>query len=130
MQYKLQNGKSIRIDDEELNRIQVGLKVDRDEAIQIWLEDNEYEVNQEQEKLQEVAKDVKIKMGARADKPKSPKAREIKPDEPKIALIKLLAKCLGEYYDNVQITNPSKLIEFNIGTEHFTLNLIRNRKPK
>ena len=59
MTYTL-NGKNIKIPDNELESIQKGLQVTKEEAIQIYLEDNEYLENTEQVALDKKAKDNKI----------------------------------------------------------------------
>ena len=56
MTYTL-NGKNIKIPDNELESIQKGLQVTKEEAIQIYLEDNEYLENTEQVALDKKAKD-------------------------------------------------------------------------
>ena len=57
--------------------------------------------------------------------------RERKPDLTKEAVIENLSNFLSEKgYENVEITNKSKLIAFKIGDEMYELNLIRKRKGK
>lgn len=131
MTYQL-NGKSIRIPDENLERIQKGLKVSREEAIQIWLEDEGYEVNEEQEELDKRAKASKITQtihGARAETAKK-RTFVRKEDKTKEGIIATLAKTLKELAENVKIENVGKLITFQLGEDTFKLDLIRQRKPK
>ena len=63
MRYTLANGKTISIPDDEI-KANMKLGITEDEAVEMWLEDNEYEVNEEQTALEEKAKGVKIDHGA------------------------------------------------------------------
>lgn len=57
--------------------------------------------------------------------------RERKPDVTKEGIIEALFGFLTEKgYENVEITNKSKLIAFGFGEDTYELNLIRKRKPK
>ena len=57
--------------------------------------------------------------------------RERKADTTKEGFIQTLFEFLNENgYENVVITNKSKLISFNLDGDTFELNLIRKRKPK
>ena len=57
--------------------------------------------------------------------------RERKADTTKEGVIEQIAQFLTENgYANVEITNKSKLIAFQIGEDNYEFNLIRKRKPK
>ena len=57
--------------------------------------------------------------------------RERKADTTKEGVIEQIANFLQENgYENVEITNKSKLIAFKIGEDNYEFNLIRKRKPK
>lgn len=57
--------------------------------------------------------------------------RERKADTTKEGVIEQIAQFLTENgYENVEITNKSKLIAFQIGEDSYEFNLIRKRKPK
>lgn len=47
MRYTLENGKTINIPDKEIENHMKILELSKEEAIQLWLEDNEYEINEE-----------------------------------------------------------------------------------
>lgn len=133
MTYTL-NGKNIKIPDNELESIQKGLQVTKEEAIQIYLEDNEYLENTEQVALDKKAKDNKITATihkAQSDKERKKTTRERKPDIEKEQIIKDLKEFLTEKgMQKVEITNKSKIIEFNIGDNHYKLDLIKTRAKK
>lgn len=73
---------------------------------------------------------------ANANKHKQPavykfEKRERKADSTKEGVIEQIAQFLTENgYANVEITNKSKLIAFQIGEDNYEFNLIRKRKPK
>lgn len=129
MNYNL-NGKTIRIPDAEIDKSMKLLKISHDEAVQMWLEDEGYLENEVVEELTAKAKENKINHEAKADKPRKSVKRERKPDEEKENLIKILADCLESHDFEVKITNKSKIIEFNVGGNHYKLDLIKQRPPK
>lgn len=131
--YKLENGKSVRIPREEIERTMKGLDLTEEDSILVWLEDNDYIENAEQIALDKKAKESKITATihqARADKKVERKQKERKPDLTKDSLVENLKDFLCDYAQNVQIVKVGKLIEFDIGNEHFKLDLIRQRPPK
>ena len=54
------NGKKIRIADSEIENLVKGLNISTEQAIQIWLEDEGYLENEEQNSLDKKAKESKI----------------------------------------------------------------------
>ena len=55
MKYKLENGKEITIPDKEIDKLVNGLDLSIEEAIQTYLEDNEYEINEQVEEMTQKA---------------------------------------------------------------------------
>ena len=134
MQYNF-NGKNIRIPDEDIERIVKGLKVSKEDAIQIWLEDEEYLDNEIQNQLCETAKENRITATihqAKANKPKTKTQRErtVKPNPTKEMIIEKIAELLPNFAENIVIVNKGKLITFTIGENNFKIDLIQQRKPK
>ena len=129
MTYNL-NGKNIHIPDADLEKSMRLLRISHDEAVQMWLEDEGYLENEIVEELTARAKANKISRGAKSDKPRKAVKRERKPDEEKENLIEILAKCLKNAGFEAKITNKSKIIEFNVGENHYKLDLIKRRPPK
>lgn len=131
------NGKTLNIPDDFIQNAMKNLSIDEDEAIQLWLEDNDYEVNEEQMALDAKAKaNVKVAniVKARAAEPKKKTQRErVKKEDPtKEGVIAALAKALPELAnaENVTIINAGKLITFTIGEDTYKLDLVRQRKAK
>jgi hypothetical protein len=129
MKYKL-NGKEINIPDNEIDKIVDTLETSISEAIEIWLYDNDYIENEEASELEKKAKENGIRHQAKSSTPREKKKVERKPDQVKDSLVENLAEILKEYAINIQIVKVGKLIEFDIGEEHYKLDLIRQRKPK
>ena len=132
------NGKTLNIPDDFIQNAMKNLSIDEDEAIQLWLEDNDYEVNEEQMALDAKAKaNIKVAniVKARAADPgkkKTQRERVKKEDPTKEGVIAALAKALPELAnaENVTIVNAGKLITFTIGEDTYKLDLVRQRKAK
>lgn len=125
------NGKVLNIPDEELEKMCKNLDLTQEEAIQVWLEDNEYEINEEQEELHQVAKKVKINHDARAVVPqKDKRERTVKISDEKQGFFTQLKDFLTENYENVTVLKENKLFEVKIGDKTFKLDLIQQRDKK
>ena len=134
MTYKM-NGKSIKIPDAEIEKSMKALELSREEAIQMWLEDEGYLENEEQEALDAKAKASRItatihQASAKDVKKKTQKERVQKEDSTKEMIIAEIAEMLPKFAENVQILNKNKLISFQIGEDLFEIDLKRKRKPK
>ena len=129
MEYKF-NKKTIRIPDDYIKNAMIKLELTKEEAVQMYLEDEGYLENEEQTALIEKTKNVKINHDAKAIKERKKTERQPKVDEPKENFIKLLAEFCGGHCENVAITNKSKMVEFDMDGDHYKLDLIRTRKPK
>ena len=132
MRYTTPSGKAVNIPDEEIKKSMKLLDLSEDEAIQMWLEDNEIEVNQEQEELNQKAKSIKIQHGASADKErKPPKERTVKTsDEKKELFHKIYSELLTYGNSNVQVLKENKLFSVKINGKIFKIDLIEQRLPK
>jgi hypothetical protein len=128
------NGKKIAIPDEEIKKNMKILKITEAEAIQMYLEDEGYEVNEEVEALTKKAKDSGIMHTiheAKAEhKTRQPRAKVIKEYPDKELLVNIIAGALGSSVQNLQITNKAKLIEFTYNGNQFKLDLVQKRPPK
>lgn len=131
------NGKNIRIPDDDIKRNMKVLALSKEEAIQLWLEDEGYLENEVVEELTKKAKENRILKGAKSDKPRKKSTRERKPDEEKVKIIEILANSLIDSAEilnfdpnSIQITNIGKIIEFKIGTNEYKIDLIKKRPPK
>lgn len=129
------NGRKIRIPDAEIERSMKTLKMTKEEAIQLWLEDEGYLDNEEQEALEKKAKDNRItatihQAQAIGVKQKTTRERTRKENPTKEMIIREIAAILPNFAENIQILNIGKLISFTIGDETYEIDLKQKRKPK
>lgn len=134
MTYNL-NGKNIRIPDAEIQKSMKVLDLTEDEAIQMWLEDEGYLNNEEQQELDKKAKEVRItatihQASAADAKKKTQKERCRKENPTKEMVIREIAALLPKFAENVEVLNAGKLISFSIGDEKYEIDLKQKRKPK
>ena len=134
MKYTLENGKVVNIPDNEIEYNMKTLELSKEEAIDLWLEDNDYQVNEELEELDSKAKKVKIDHQASAiDKTekKDRKPRTIKISDEKQGLFDNIYHFLVETYGgSVDILKENKLLSLKIGDKTFKVDLIEQRPPK
>ena len=134
MKYTLENGKVVNIPDNEIEYNMKTLELSKEEAIDLWLEDNDYQVNEELEELDSKAKKVKIDHQASAiDKTekKDRKPRTVKVSDTKQAVFANIHNFLVETYgENVEIVKENKLLSLKIGDKTFKVDLIEQRPPK
>ena len=85
MKYEF-NGKNLNIPDADLEKLEKNLDISREEAIQCWLEDNDYIESEETAELTAKAKQ-NIKRYEKSDKTRKPSTKVRKVDEEKKHLI-------------------------------------------
>ena len=126
------NGKSIIIPNEELENLMSKLDLTKEEAVQTWLEDNDFEENAEQQALDQKASKVKISVEARATAPKKEKqTRTTKVSDEKKALFDEIRSNLEDIYKgNVTVLKENKLFEVKIGEKKFKIDIIETRAKK
>lgn len=132
MKYQL-NSKVIIIPDSEIENFMKSLDLTKEEAVQMWLEDNDYEVNEEQEALDSKAKKVKIDHGASAvdktQKEKKPRPK-VASDEKKELFDEIFSDLFNVYGENAKIEKENKLIIVKIGEKTFKVDIIEQRAKK
>ena len=133
MEYNF-NGKNLKIPDVAIDNMMKFLEISKDEAIQVWLEDEGYINNPEQTALCEKAKESGIMRTiheAKAITPVKTQRERVKKENPtKEKIIAEIAKLLAEFAENVTVVNDSKIIEFSMGDKDFKLDLTQKRKKK
>ena len=127
---KFIDGKSIKIPMADIVKYMQKLELTQDEAIELWLTDNDYMDNEEVNRLSQQAKDNKTNL--RADAGERKKREVTKKENPtKEKVIETLAVVLENMGAvNIRITNISKLIEFEMDGDNFKLDLVQKRQPK
>jgi PleD family two-component response regulator len=104
------------------------------DAIQMWLEDEGYLENEEQNALCELAKVNKITQNIHGagekGKKKSTKPKTVKVSDEKQEIFAQIVNFLQENYENVEILKENKLISIQINEKTFKLDLIEQRPKK
>ena len=132
----LDNDKVVRVETNYLQNMVDMLDIDMDEAVLTYLEDEEYEINDEQEELTQKAKENRITatIHKAEDKTKERKKAERAPKEnpTKEGIISELFNCVSalEGVSNCRIENKTKIVTFDLNGESFKIDLIQKRKPK
>lgn len=128
---EMENGKKYMVATDWVNNTMKNLDTDMEDVLLMWLEDNEYLVNEEQEELNKQAKGVvKVNATDKAKK-KTPKERVQKENPTKEKIIQNIAETLKNLgVSNLNIENKAKLITFSLDNEDFKVDLIQKRKPK
>ena len=134
--YTLPNGRTVRVPKAEIDKNMRLLQLSKEEAVDLWLCDNDYIENAEEQALTAKAKENKVTATvhqARATeyKQKTQRERVVKEDKVKETIIQAIAEMLPSISaEDVVIANKGKLITFSIGADKFKLDLIRQRPPK
>lgn len=127
------NSKSVNIPKAEITNYMAKLDITQDEAIELWLTDNDYMDNEEVDRLTQQAKDNKITVTIHKAESGERKKREVtkKENPTKEGIIKEVAAMLEHIGAvNIKITNVSKLVEFEMAGNNFKLDLVQKRQPK
>ena len=121
------NSKEINIPDTEIQHNMKALGISEKEAIDMWLDDNDYTENEVVEELTKKAKT--IKRYEQANKPRKKVTKERKVDEEKKNLINILVTALGNEVSNISVKNEAE-ISFICNENSYTIKLVKHRPPK
>lgn len=131
MRYTLKSGKVVTIPDKEISNNMELLELSKEEAIQLWLEDNGHELNAEQDELDTKASKVKIQHGASSGNRKKPeKPRTVKISDEKKELYNYILEKLKSNWEEVEILKENKLISVRIGEKAYKIDIIETRQKK
>lgn len=126
----LKSGKVVKVDKNWADQTMKALDLDLDETLQMFLEDNDYLLNEEQEALDKKAKGV-VKPQAGDKTKRKPREKVQKENPTKELIIAEIAKSLQALgVQDLRIENKAKLITFNYANESFKVDLVQKRKPK
>lgn len=132
----LNNDKIIKVEKDYLDKMVDTLEIDMDEAVLTYLEDEEYEINDEQEALTKKAKEnhitATIHEAGDKTKPRKKAERPQKENPTKEMLIVEMFKRITaiDGVSNCRIENKTKIITFDLNGESYKLDLIQRRKVK
>lgn len=127
---ELENGKNVKVAKKWVDTACQKLDIDVDSALEMWLEDNDYLENQEQNELDKKAKENKIKLGATEKTERKKVVRERKPNIVKENIIKNLESCVKSFATNVKVENVGKIITFSYENKQFKIDLTEKRVKK
>ena len=129
----LDNDKVVKCSNAWVEKTMELLKTSAEDVMLMWLEDNGYLVNEEQEELDKQAKG-KVKLVAKTEKSvkKTPKERVQKENPTKELIIQTIYNALQQIdnISSVNVENKAKLITFELNNEQFKVDLVQKRKKK
>ena len=133
MLHTLPNKRTVTIPDKEIDNYVKNLKISKKEAIELWLDDNDYIVNEERKSLDDKAKKANIKLGLHAtDEKKERKPRTIHTSDEKQLLFNALQTFLTDFCAEdgrkVEILTQNKLFCVKINDKSFKIDIIQSRK--
>lgn len=128
------NGKKIQIPLAEIKVLQHNLQLTVDEAIQTWLDDNDYTTNEVVEELTKKAKDNKTTLinKARVNIENKKTTRERKENPTKALIIAEIFNKLTEIegISQLKVENKEKLVTFSLNGNEYKLDLVQKRAKK
>jgi beta-lactamase class A len=128
MTYKVGN-KSVIIPDEVIENYMKNLDLTKQEAIDLYLDEEGITQNAEQNALDNAAKKVRINHGVLGPKEKKP--RTVKISDEKQALFELIKTAIESRDGYVcDVINNNKLLSVTIGDKNFKVNVSETRVKK
>ena len=132
MQHTLLNGRVIEIPNNAIRNLMNACGCSIEDAVNIWLTDHDFIVNEEQENLDKIAKKVHISRDIDVKKTKKERKKpEKKVSDEKKALFNEISGFLKRVYGiNTKIVTENKLITVKIGEKTFKIDIIEQRPSK
>lgn len=126
------NGFAYSLPTLDIKELMQGCKCTKEEAIDIWLTDHDYIVNEEQEKLNKSAKNARIADVRDKKRTKtSKKERKTSVSAEKQQLFSEIWSDLEDVYRNsVKVLKENKLLEVKINGKTFKIDVIEQRPSK
>ena len=127
------NNKLVKIPQKELDNLMKTLELTEQEAIETWLDDNDYTTNEQVEELTKKAKaNGTTKIGARVNLENKKVERERKANPTKALIIEELTEKLKQIdgISQLKVENKEKLITFSLNGNDYKLDLVQKRAKK
>jgi len=122
-------GKEINIPDKEIATNMKMLDISKEEAIDMWLDDNDYISNAEAEEMTKKAK--KVKRYEKSDAPRKKVTKERKVDPDKAELFNLLVDGVAVSAEVINVVGKNEAeFSFKFRDGNYTVKLIKHRAPK
>lgn len=127
----LTSGKVVKCSKAWAEKTAKTLETDLDDVLLMFLEDNDYIINEEQEELDKKAKGVVKPKATDKTKARAPRERTQKENPTKEKIIAEIARTLETLgVTALKIENKAKIITFSLDNESYKVDLIQKRKPK
>lgn len=126
----LDNGKVVKVATEWVDKTMKLLNTDLEDVLLMFLEDNDYLVNEELEELDNKAKQNKSKLVATSEKPRKKVVRERKSNPTKEMIISTIANTLQSIATDIRVENVGKIITFKVDNKEFKIDLTEKRVKK
>lgn len=128
------NNKVVKIPQKEIDNLMKTLELTEQEAIQTWLDDNDYTTNEVVEELTKKAKDNKTTLinKARTNVENKKTTRERKENPTKALIIAEIFNKLAEIegISQLKVENKEKLVTFSLNGNEYKLDLVQKRAKK
>ena len=127
------NNKVVTIPQKEIDNLMKTLELTEQEAIETWLDDNDYTTNKQVEELTKKAKaNGTTKIGARVNVENKKVERERKANPTKALIIEELTEKLKQIdgISQLKVENKEKLITFSLNGNDYKLDLVQKRAKK
>lgn len=126
----LDNGKVVKVAKDWVEKSMKALDTDLEDVLLMWLEDNDYLVNEELEELDKKAKENKVKTVNQSEKPRKKVVRERKANPTKELIISTIAETLKSIATDIKVENIGKIITFKVDNKEFKVDLTEKRVKK
>ena len=127
------NNKVVKIPQKEIDNLMKTLELTEREAIETWLDDNDYTTNEQVEELTKKAKvNGTTKICARVNIENKKVERERKANPTKALIIEELTEKLKQIdgISQLKVENKEKLITFSLNGNDYKLDLVQKRAKK
>lgn len=119
--------------EKQIQKYMVSLGISREDAEQLWEDDQADFIGEEGEEMTQKAK--QIRRYEQSAEPRKKTERQVKLDEEKVAIIDFIWGCmLNETHTielaNITVANPQKEITFTVGGNEYSISLIKHRKKE
>lgn len=115
--------------EQEIQRHMQVLGLTREQAEQLWEDDNSDYVSEEMAEMERKAK--ANRRYEQSDKPRAKAKREVKVDEEKVKIIDFLMRVLADSdVSQLEVKNPQREIAFQLNGEDYSLTLTKHRVKK
>ena len=124
--------------EEQIQKYMVSLGISREDAIQLWEDDQADFIGEEGEEMTQKAK--QIRRYEQSEKPREKTQRKQKIDEEKVAILSwILDGLMNRHrlveeddwdFEEVKLANPQKEITFKVGENEYSISLIKHRKKE